>query len=74
MYKVVAEKEVIHHNTRARPLSANSTLKVPQLSKHTSTPQRNWSHFQPHFDYVSIDYVIPYSIVVRLESVTLLKI
>ena len=70
MYKVVTQKDALCAMSQQRSLSARSRPKLPQLNNnHASALRRNQSNFQPHFGYVSIDHLIPYSIVVRSQSV-----
>ena len=70
MYKVVTQKDALCAMSQQRSLSARSRPKLPQLnSNRTSALQSN---FQPHFGYVSIDHLIPYSFVVRLQSIIII--
>lgn len=70
MYKVVAVKDILSTVTQQ-----HKCTHTPKVSKRTSELRiRRWSNFQPHFGYVSIDYVIPYSIAVSLELDTFISI
>ena len=67
MYKVLTQKDALCAMSQQRSLSARSRPKLPQLNSiRTSALQSN---FQPHVGYVSIDHLIPYSFVVRLQSI-----
>ena len=67
MYKVVTQQDALCAMSQQRSLSTRSKQKLPQLnSNHTSALSQ--SSLQPHFGYVSIDHLIPYSIVVRLNQ------
>ena len=69
MYKVVTQRDALCVMPQRRPYSARSSPKCPRLNNnHTSAVRGSQSDFPSHFGYVSIDHLVPYSIVVRLES------
>ena len=65
MGKVVTRKESRSAVIQQNSFSANGRIKTPQLTNSALPLRRNWSDLNANFGYVSIDHLIPYSIVVR---------
>lgn len=65
MGRVVTRKESRSAVIQRNSFSVNGRIKTPQLTNSASPLRRNCSDLNANFGYVSIDHLIPYSIVVR---------
>lgn len=67
MYKVVTQQDALCAMSQQHSLNARSKQKLPRLSSNHNSALSQ-SSLQQQFGYVSIDHLIPYSIVVRLNQ------